>query len=102
MYAKYKQAGFSAALARIVNSFMIGATTSWQLDWEWENVTKGKKVGGTVVADINKGKVEEEDNDEDAMLEDMPFACIICKGLYRNQSSQDVGITSVSRVRRKI
>jgi hypothetical protein len=36
-----------------------------------------------VVADINKGKVEEEDNDEDAMLEDMPFACIICKGLYR-------------------
>ncbi len=55
----------------------------WQLDREWENVTKGKNIGGTVVASANRSKVEEEDDDKDAMLEDIPFACIICKGPYR-------------------
>jgi RING finger protein 113A len=54
----------------------------WQLDREWENVAKGKKVGGTVVANINKSRVEEQEDEEDAMLEDIPFACIICKGPY--------------------
>lgn len=54
----------------------------WQLDREWENVAKGKKVGGTVVANINKSWVEEQEDEEDAMLEDIPFACIICKGPY--------------------
>ena len=55
----------------------------WQLDREWEDVTKGKKVGGIVVANANRRKVEEEDDDKDATLEDIPFACIICKGPYR-------------------
>lgn len=55
----------------------------WQLDREWEDVTKGKKVGGIVVANANRRKVEEEDDDKDAILEDIPFACIICKGPYR-------------------
>jgi len=55
----------------------------WQLDREWEDVTKGKKVGGIVVATANRRKVEEEDDDKDVILEDIPFACIICKGPYR-------------------
>jgi RING finger protein 113A len=55
----------------------------WQLDREWEIVTKGRKIGGTVVANANRSKVEGEDDDKDAMLEDIPFACIICKGPYR-------------------
>ncbi|RSL88202.1 hypothetical protein CEP52_015293 [Fusarium oligoseptatum] len=58
----------------------------WQLDREWEIVTKGKKnLGGTVIASANRDKKEEveEDEAEIAMLEKIPFACIICKESYR-------------------
>ncbi|KAF5003906.1 hypothetical protein FDECE_9582 [Fusarium decemcellulare] len=58
----------------------------WQLDREWENVTKGKKnLGGTVVASANRNQKEEVDDDEaeTAMLEKIPFACIICEESYR-------------------
>ncbi|KAM5347089.1 hypothetical protein ACJ41O_010094 [Fusarium nematophilum] len=58
----------------------------WQLDREWENVAKGKKnLGGTVVASANRDRKQEEDEDEAeiAMLEKIPFACIICKESYR-------------------
>lgn len=58
----------------------------WQLDREWENVTKGKKnLGGTVVASANRDKAGEkdEDDEEEAMLEKIPFACVICKQSYR-------------------
>jgi RING finger protein 113A len=57
----------------------------WQLDREWENVTKGKKnMGSTVVASADRNKpAEEDDEDEDAMLENIPFACIICKESYK-------------------
>ncbi|KAH8800396.1 hypothetical protein F5884DRAFT_825062 [Xylogone sp. PMI_703] len=59
----------------------------WQLDREWENVTKGKKVAGKVVASANRsGGAEADENDEeqDAMLENIPFACIICREGYKN------------------
>ncbi|KAL0468723.1 hypothetical protein QR685DRAFT_563910 [Neurospora intermedia] len=66
----------------------------WQLDKEWENVTKGKKnLQGTVVASAdrrnkpkNTAAEEEEDADaaEEALLENIPFACIICRGPYSN------------------
>ncbi|KAI8960261.1 hypothetical protein F5Y11DRAFT_349727 [Daldinia sp. FL1419] len=59
----------------------------WQLDKEWENVTKGKKnLGGKVVASANRsGAAEDGDVDaaEEALLEKVPFACIICKGPYK-------------------
>lgn len=57
----------------------------WQLDKEWENVTKGKKnMGGTVVASADRTKADDDDdNDEEAMLENIPFACIICMGDYK-------------------
>ncbi|KAF5512844.1 Pre-mRNA-splicing factor cwc24 [Colletotrichum aenigma] len=57
----------------------------WQLDKEWESVTKGKKnVGGTVVASADRTNVENDDDDEeDAMLENIPFACIICTEAYK-------------------
>ncbi|TFB03482.1 Pre-mRNA-splicing factor cwc24 [Trichoderma ghanense] len=60
----------------------------WQLDQEWEKVTKGKKnLGGTVVASANRNKAKEEadddDDDEEAMLENIPFACIICRESYK-------------------
>ncbi|KAI1803935.1 hypothetical protein F4811DRAFT_522264 [Daldinia bambusicola] len=59
----------------------------WQLDKEWENVTKGKKnMGGKVVASANRGTNADEgdvDAAEEALLEKIPFACIICKGPYK-------------------
>lgn len=58
----------------------------WQLDRDWENVTKGRKnIGGTVVAGTNRNKAEmDEDDEEMAMLESIPFACIICKEDYKS------------------
>lgn len=55
----------------------------WKLDKEWEMSNKGKKPGGTVVASANRdGKTKEEEADL-AMLEKIPFACIICKESYK-------------------
>ncbi|KAK7740818.1 RNA-splicing factor [Diatrype stigma] len=65
----------------------------WQLDKEWEKVTKGKKnaSSGIVYASANRGGggggAKDDDGDPDAadeaMLEKIPFACIICKGPYK-------------------
>lgn len=62
----------------------------WQLDREWENVTKGKNVsGGTKFASADRSaksnNEDEEDSDgEDAeKLENIPFACILCKEAYK-------------------
>lgn len=59
---------------------------SWSLDREWEDVTKGKKnLGGTVVASADRNKVQEDDDDaEEALLESIPFVCLICRGPYRS------------------
>ncbi|EPE04602.1 pre-mrna splicing factor cwc24 [Ophiostoma piceae UAMH 11346] len=60
----------------------------WQLDNEWEAVTKGKKnLGGTIVASAaNRGKAskdEEEEDEDEQLLRDIPFACIICRESYK-------------------
>ncbi|RFU73821.1 pre-mrna splicing factor cwc24 [Trichoderma arundinaceum] len=61
----------------------------WQLDQEWEKVTKGKKnLGGTVIASANRDKAktgggDDDDDDEEAVLENIPFACIICQESYK-------------------
>ncbi|EFX05009.1 ccch and ring finger protein [Grosmannia clavigera kw1407] len=63
----------------------------WQLDNEWEAVTKGKKhLGGTVVASADRSKnagagaaADDDGDDEEAMLRDIPFACIICRSSYK-------------------
>ncbi|KAF3760086.1 putative Pre-mRNA-splicing factor cwc-24 [Cryphonectria parasitica EP155] len=62
---------------------------SWSLDREWEDVTKGKKnLGGTVVASADrKGRATADDDDDDAeeaLLENIPFVCLICRGPYRS------------------
>jgi len=74
----------------------------WQLDKEWEmtaakGASGGKKGnaagggGGTVVASADRSGMatEKKDRDplgdaEDAMLKDIPFACIICQETYRD------------------
>ncbi|KAF3033438.1 RNA-splicing factor [Didymella heteroderae] len=57
----------------------------WKLDREWEMSTKGKKPGGTIVASANRDdKEKDEDGVDLAMLEKIPFACIICKKPYKS------------------
>ncbi|KAK4161844.1 Pre-mRNA-splicing factor cwc24 [Cladorrhinum sp. PSN259] len=62
----------------------------WQLDKEWENVTKGNKnIGGTIVASVDrkrKAAAEDEGNDEaeGEMLDNIPFVCLICKEDYKS------------------
>lgn len=50
-------------------------------------MTKGKKsIQGTIVAtaDRTKTDVNNDDDEDDTILENIPFACIICKGPYRS------------------
>jgi RING finger protein 113A len=55
------------------------------LDRDWGIVTKGKKVQGKTVASANcSAQNGNEDEDDDALLESIPFACIICKTPYKN------------------
>jgi RING finger protein 113A len=83
---QYKQTGFcgfgdSCKFLHAREDYKQG----WQLDKEWENVTKGKKVtGGTKVASANRNVEEEDSEDDDAVLEGIPFACIICKEKYKD------------------
>ena len=57
----------------------------WKLDKEWEMTNKGKKPDGTVVASANRDlKEKDEDGVDLAMLEKIPFACIICKKPYKS------------------
>jgi RING finger protein 113A len=56
----------------------------WKLDRDWEMSTKGKKPGGTIVASANRDEKDKDDDGVDlAMLEKIPFACLICKKPYK-------------------
>ncbi|KAK4219465.1 hypothetical protein QBC37DRAFT_436653 [Rhypophila decipiens] len=49
----------------------------WQLDREWESVTKGRQnLGGTTVAHADRRSRAVDENDEPA--DDSPLACAIC------------------------
>jgi RING finger protein 113A len=83
----YKQTGFcgfygdSCKFLHARENFKQG----WELDRDWEIGTKGKKVVGKTVASANRsGLTGEEDEEDDAFLESIPFACIIRKKPYTN------------------
>jgi RING finger protein 113A len=82
----YKQTGFcgygdSCKFLHAREDYKQG----WQLDREWENVTKGKKVtGGTKIASVDRNAEADNSDDDDAMLEHIPFACIICREPYKD------------------
>jgi RING finger protein 113A len=86
----YKQTGFCGfGDACIFLHDRTDYKQGWQLDKEWESVTKGKRnLGGTVVASADRNHAaadpEERDEDEEAMLENIPFKCIICKEDYKS------------------
>jgi RING finger protein 113A len=57
----------------------------WKLDRDWELSTKGKKQAGTIVASANRDEKEKDEDGIDlAMLEKIPFACLICKQSYKS------------------
>ena len=87
----YKQTGFcgfgdSCKFLHAREDYKQG----WQLDKEWEKVTKGKNLQGTVIGSADRSKAaagEGEGADEDAeeaKLEGIPFACILCQGPYKS------------------
>jgi RING finger protein 113A len=57
----------------------------WAFDKEWEVTTKGKPQKGKVVASANRNSNDDALDDADAaLLEKIPFACIICKESYKH------------------
>lgn len=57
----------------------------WKIDRDWETATKGKKQKGTIVSSrVKDAGSDDEDPAEIAILEKIPFACIICKESYKS------------------
>lgn len=84
----YKQTGFcgfgdSCKFLHAREDYKQG----WALDRDWEINTKGKKQDGKIVASANRdtnADDQNEDEKEAALLEKIPFACVICKQPYKN------------------
>jgi len=82
----YKQTGFcgfgdSCKFLHAREDYKQG----WQLDRDWEVNTKGKKLTGRTVASADRNaKNADLDEDDEKLLESIPFACIICKKAYSN------------------
>lgn len=83
----YKQTGFcgfgdSCKFLHAREDYKQG----WELDRDWEVGTKGKKVAGKTMASANRATKDGDggSDDDDAALEGIPFACIICKKPYKN------------------
>ncbi|EEH33898.1 pre-mRNA-splicing factor cwc24 [Paracoccidioides lutzii Pb01] len=60
----------------------------WELDRDWEIGTRGKKVVGRTVASRDSkaggsGDQGEGEDEDDELLENIPFACVICKQPYK-------------------
>lgn len=76
----YKQTGFcgfgdSCKFLHAREDYKQG----WELDRDWEIGTKGKKK-----PQKQTGTADADSEDDDAALEGIPFACIICKKPYTN------------------
>ena len=88
MCKDYKQTGFcgfgdSCKFLHAREDYKQG----WQLDRDWEINTKGKTQAGKTFASAgnrNAKTGEGGEEDEDKMLESIPFKCIICKEDYKN------------------
>ncbi|KAK7209036.1 hypothetical protein V2G26_016214 [Clonostachys chloroleuca] len=61
-------------------------TGGWKLDQDWDKAVKENKVPkSTVVASADRTRKFDTNNDDDAsILENIPFACIICEKSYRD------------------
>ncbi|KAJ5908265.1 Pre-mRNA-splicing factor cwc24 [Penicillium taxi] len=58
----------------------------WELDRDWEIGTKGKSMGGRVTSQrkgAGMAAKDDDDDDDDEFLENIPFACVICRKPYQ-------------------
>lgn len=81
----YKQTGFcgfgdSCKFLHAREDYKQG----WELDKEWEKVGDKAKKKGTGSKGAKDLADAEDSEEEDAALEGIPFACIICKESYTN------------------
>ena len=85
----YKQTGFcgfgdSCKFLHAREDYAAG----WKLDREWEMSGKDKNKGGTIVSSASDRTAGKKDKDEDgidyALLEKIPFVCLICKKDYKS------------------
>lgn len=83
----YKQTGFcgfgdSCKFLHAREDYKQG----WELDRDWDILGKGKKKTnkGGLRSGGHGEVVDEEEAADDALLENIPFACILCKEPYRN------------------
>ncbi|KAI9372515.1 hypothetical protein BJX61DRAFT_439244 [Aspergillus egyptiacus] len=56
----------------------------WELDRDWEIGTKGKNLNGKVVSQRGAKTGDDDEDDDEEELENIPFACIICRKPYQN------------------
>jgi RING finger protein 113A len=92
----YKQTGFcgfgdSCKFLHAREDYKQG----WELDRDWEIGTMGKKVAGTTVASANRsantGFGDDDGDGDDELLENIPFACVICKRPYTDPIATKCG-----------
>ncbi|KAL3480433.1 hypothetical protein BJX99DRAFT_17337 [Aspergillus californicus] len=57
--------------------------SGWELDRDWDVTTKGKNLGGKVTSQRG-GKTGDDEEDDEEELENIPFACLICKKPYQD------------------
>lgn len=84
----YKQTGFcgfgdSCKFLHAREDYKQG----WQLDRDWEINTKGKQQVGKTFSSAGKkanGAGVDGDDDDEKLLESIPFKCIICKEDYKS------------------
>ena len=82
----YKQTGFcgfgdSCKFLHAREDYKQG----WELDKDWEKVGGKGKINGQRRAERSTQITEDMDSEEeDAALENIPFACVICKESYKN------------------
>jgi RING finger protein 113A len=90
----YKQTGFCAfgETCKFLHA-RENYKQGWELDRDWEIGTKGKKVqkAKTVASATRTDETENEDQNDDALLESIPFACIICRKAYKNPITTKCG-----------
>lgn len=81
----YKQTGFcgfgdSCKFLHAREDYKQG----WELDKDWEKVgAKNKPVPGQRRRKVGDEEADEKEEEEDALLATIPFACIICKEGYK-------------------
>ena len=56
----------------------------WKLDREWEKAGSKKKRDGLSAGKDKEDSDRDDLDDEEKMLRDIPFACVICKQSYTN------------------